>query len=175
MARGPGADAVKIPHTGDHLTSWSILIIAPMPLHSTTALKQCTLLLQSHNLQIHIHILFHIHLPIHLPIHLHLPRIHMLQFDGEQGLTRHSPMAHPIMARYLYYSRLRLQTMAEMFVLVGWFERWQGTFVTLSQGGLQLQWRALQDILNDSFICYQDLSECLGLTILNEGFMVNQH
>ena len=34
---------------------------------------------------------------------------------------------------------------------------------TLSQKGLQPQWRALQDILNDSFICYQDLSEYDGL------------
>ena len=34
---------------------------------------------------------------------------------------------------------------------------------TLSQGGLQPQWQALQDISNDSFVCYQDLSEYVGL------------
>ena len=35
---------------------------------------------------------------------------------------------------------------------------------TLSQVGLQPQWRALQDISNDSFVCYQDLLGyfCLG-------------
>ena len=34
---------------------------------------------------------------------------------------------------------------------------------TMSQGGLQPQWPALQDILNDSFVCSQDLSEYVGL------------
>ena len=34
---------------------------------------------------------------------------------------------------------------------------------TLSQGGIQPHWRVLQDILNDSFICQQDLSEYVGL------------
>ena len=34
---------------------------------------------------------------------------------------------------------------------------------TLSQGGLQPQWRGLQDILNSSFVCYQDLLEYVGL------------
>ena len=33
---------------------------------------------------------------------------------------------------------------------------------TLSQGGLQPQRRALQDVTNDSFVCYQDLSEYVG-------------
>ena len=34
---------------------------------------------------------------------------------------------------------------------------------TLSQGGLQPQWWALQDTLNDFFICWQELSEYVGL------------
>ena len=34
---------------------------------------------------------------------------------------------------------------------------------TLSQGELQPQWRVLQDILHDSFVCYQDLLEYVGL------------
>ena len=51
---------------------------------------------------------------------------------------------------------------------------------TLSQGGLQPQWWALQDNSNDSFVWYQDLSEYVGLqniecefcgeTALKEGY-----
>ena len=40
----------------------------------------------------------------------------------------------------------------------------------MSQGGLQSQWRALQDILNDSFICWQDVSEYVGFRNIERGF-----
>ena len=42
---------------------------------------------------------------------------------------------------------------------------WGNTYLlsTLSQGGLQPQWWALQDSLNDYFVCYQDLLEYVGL------------
>ena len=36
--------------------------------------------------------------------------------------------------------------------------------VTLSQEGMQPQGWALQDVLNDSLVCYQDLSEYVGLS-----------
>ena len=35
--------------------------------------------------------------------------------------------------------------------------------LTLSQEGIQPQGWALQYVLNDSFVCYQDLSEYVGL------------
>ena len=41
---------------------------------------------------------------------------------------------------------------------------------TLSQGKLQPEWRALQDISNDSFVCYQDLSEYVGLENIKQGY-----
>ena len=34
---------------------------------------------------------------------------------------------------------------------------------TLSQEGIKPQGWALQDVSNDSFVCYQDLSEYVGL------------
>ena len=32
-----------------------------------------------------------------------------------------------------------------------------------------------KDVSNDSFVCYQDISDYLVSKISNEGFMVNQH
>ena len=37
------------------------------------------------------------------------------------------------------------------------------TAFTLSQEGIQPQGWALQDVTNDYFVCYQDLSEYVGL------------
>ena len=39
----------------------------------------------------------------------------------------------------------------------------QSVLLTLSQEGIQPQGWALQDVSNDSFVCYQDLSEYVGL------------
>ena len=40
---------------------------------------------------------------------------------------------------------------------------------TLSQGGIQPQWWALQNVLNDSYVCFQDLSEHVGLQNIEWG------
>ena len=43
---------------------------------------------------------------------------------------------------------------------------------TLSQEEIQPQRWALQDVLNDSFVCYQDLSEYVGLKNIEWGKVV---
>ena len=46
------------------------------------------------------------------------------------------------------------------------------TLDTLSQEGIQPQGWALQYVLNDSFVCYQDLSEYVGLEHIEWGKVV---
>ena len=54
-----------------------------------------------------------------------------------------------------------LQFILSFFFLNGIWKMRQ--FITLSQEGIQPQLWALQDVLNDSFVCYQGLSEYVGL------------